>query len=39
MNFNDFEEGIEHILSLFERDELETLIKCNGSNLHFSFGI
>jgi len=34
MKFNDFEEGIEQILNRFERDELETLLKYKGSDLH-----
>ena len=39
MNFNNIEEGIEHILSRFDRDELNTLLDCSPSELHFSLGI
>jgi len=39
LNFHTVEEGIEYILSRFEKDELETFLKCSRSEIHFSLGI
>ncbi len=39
MNFKDVDAGIEYILNRFDKNELNTLIKCSPSELHFSLGI
>jgi len=39
LNFNSVEEGIDYIISRFDKDELQALLECSQSELHFSLGI
>lgn len=39
MNFNNVDEGVEYIISQFDKDELRALLECSQSELHFSLGI
>lgn len=38
MKFKNIEEGIENIISRFNKDELKTLSVCSPGDLHFSLG-